>query len=144
MEQRILSRLKTNVALLGLETERALAGLGELYGETVRYENPIQRVDGRDAFLRLMEHMVTKWAPFSMEIDEGLESQDRVWGRFFLSFRPNVFGRTLKIEGLTRCVVEGGRIVEQRDYYDAVSSVLDLVPLAGPAYRKIISKFSIE
>jgi hypothetical protein len=88
--------------------------------------------------------MATKWAPFSMQIDEGVVDSGRIYGRFFLSFRPGFLGRTMNIEGVTRCVVKDQVIVEQRDFYDAVSAALDVVPLAGPTFRKIISKFTIE
>jgi limonene-1,2-epoxide hydrolase len=144
MSGSVLAELKSGVRLLSTNVDQATAQLRELYVEELRYENPIQRVAGREAFLRLMRHMATRWAPFSMEIDEGLEAPDRVLGRFRLSFRPTFLRRTLEIEGLTRCVVRAGRIIEQRDYYDAMSSALDAVPLAGPVYRKIIAQFTIE
>jgi limonene-1,2-epoxide hydrolase len=144
MPNALLPQLQSSVALLATNVEEASAQLRALYSEDLRYENPIQRVKGIDAFLRLMRHMATRWAPFSMQIDEGLESTDRILGRFRLSFRPTFLRRTLDIEGLTRCVVVDGRITEQRDYYDAVSSALDAVPLAGPVYRKIIAQFTIE
>ena len=144
MSGSVLAELKSGVRLLSTNVDQATAQLRELYVEELRYENPIQSVAGREAFLRLMRHMATRWAPFSMEIDEGLEAPDRVLGRFRLSFRPTFLRRTLEIEGLTRCVVRAGRIIEQRDYYDAMSSALDAVPLAGPVYRKIIAQFTIE
>ncbi len=144
MPDAILPQLKSAVALLATDVEEASAQIRSLYSENLRYENPIQRVNGVDAFLRLMRHMATSWAPFSMEIDEGLESSERILGRFRLTFRPTFLRRTLEIEGLTRCVVADGRIIEQRDYYDAMSSALDAVPLAGPVYRKIISQFTVE
>jgi limonene-1,2-epoxide hydrolase len=140
----ILPQLQTAVALLATDVEKASTIFRGLYSDALHYENPIQRVEGIDAFLRLMRHMATRWAPFSMQIDEGLESPDRVLGRFRLAFRPTFLRRTLEIEGLTRCVVANGRIIEQRDYYDAMSSALDAVPLAGPVYRKIIAQFTIE
>lgn len=144
MQAPILPQLQAAVGLLATNVEAASAQLRELYSENLRYENPIQRVEGAEAFLRLMRHMATRWAPFSMQIDEGLESPDRVLGRFRLAFRPTFLKRTLDIEGLTRCVIADGRIIEQRDYYDAMSSALEAVPLAGPVYRKIIAQFTIE
>lgn len=143
MEHSLLESLRANVARLSHEPDQALGELRGLYSEGLRYENPVQRIQGREGFLRLMSHMATKWAPFSMNIDEGLESADRVFGRFHLSFRPSFLGRVLKLEGVTRCVVENGLIVEQRDYYDAVSSALDAVPLAGAAFRKIAAQFTV-
>jgi hypothetical protein len=140
----VLPQLQSAVALLATNVDAASAQLRSLYSEDLRYENPIQRVVGLEAFLRLMRHMATRWAPFSMQIDEGLESSDRILGRFRLAFRPTFLRRTLEIEGLTRCVVADGRILEQRDYYDAMSSALDAVPLAGPVYRKIIAQFTVE
>lgn len=144
MTASLFSNLQTSVALLGSDIERATASLRELYLEELQYENPIQRIAGREGFLRLMRHMATRWAPFSMTIDEGLEAPDRIYGRFRLSFRPTFLRRVLDVEGLTRCVVRDGKIIEQRDYYDAMTAALDAVPLAGPAYRKIISQFTVE
>lgn len=144
MSDPLLPRLQSAVALLATDVEQASARLRDVYSEKLHYENPIQRVEGFDAFLRLLLHMTTRWAPFSMDIDEGLESSDRLVGRFRLIFRPTFLRRTLDIEGLTRCVVADGRIVEQRDYYDVMSSAVDAVPLAGPVYRKIVAQFTIE
>lgn len=143
MPSAILDTLKSNVGRIGVEPEQALFALRALYAEDLRYENPIQRVQGREPFFKLMNHMATRWAPFSMVIDEGLESTERIYGRFQLSFKPGFLGRTLHIEGVTRCVLDQGLIVEQRDYYDVVSTALDAVPLAGPAFRKIIAQFTI-
>jgi len=144
MPEALLPQLQSSVALLATDVDVACAQLRSLYREDLQYENPIQRVDGVNAFLRLMRHMATRWAPFSMQIDEGLESPERILGRFRLAFRPTFLRRTLEIEGLTRCVVADGRIIEQRDYYDAMSSALEAVPLAGPVYRKIIAQFTID
>ena len=144
MPNALLPQLQSAVALLATDVEEASAQLRRIYSADLRYENPIQRVEGVDAFLRLMRHMATRWAPFSMQIDEGLESPERILGRFRLTFRPTFLRRTLDIEGLTRCVVAGGRIIEQRDYYDAMSCALDAVPLAGPVYRKIIAQFTVD
>lgn len=144
MSDALLPRLQESVALLSNDVERAIAQLGELYVDTVEYENPIQHVVGLEAFLGLMRHMATRWTPFAMEIDDGLESDCRIYGRFRLTFRPGFLKRSLEIEGVTRCVVAAGRITAQRDYYDAMSSALDSIPLAGPAYRKIISQFNVR
>src|SRR5512133_1731119 len=144
MPDSLLQQLQCSVALLATNVEQGIAQLRPLYSDDLRYENPVQRVEGVESFLRLMRHMATRWAPFTMHIDEGLESSDRIWGRFRLTFRPTFLRRSLDIEGLTRCVVANGRITEQRDYYDAMSSALDAIPLAGPAYRKIIAQFTIE
>jgi limonene-1,2-epoxide hydrolase len=143
MPDTILPRLRSAVALLATDVEQASAQLRGLYSEELRYENPIQRVEGLDKFLRLLGHMTVHWAPFSMQIDEGMESSERIFARFQLVFRPTFLRRTLDIEGLTRCVVADGRIVVQRDYYDVMSSAVDAVPLAGPVYRKIAAQFRV-
>jgi len=85
--------------------------------------------------------MATRFTPFSMRIDQGVVTEQLLYGRFFLAFHPGFLGRGLEIEGVTRCRLADGLIVEQRDYYDLVSHALDAVPLAGPAFRKIIAKF---
>jgi limonene-1,2-epoxide hydrolase len=139
----MLANLAESVALLERDTALALERLAPLYAEDLRYESPIQTLRGRDGFLRLMRHMATRFTPFSMRIDEGLESGERVFGRFRLSFKAPFLQQRLDIEGVTRCVVSNGLIVEQRDYYDALSRALDAVPLAGPVYRKIIAQFSV-
>lgn len=144
MSAPLLPQLQASIALLATDVEQAVVRLRDLYSEDLRYENPIQRIEGIEGFLRLLRRMATRWAPFHMQIDEGLESPERVFGRFRLAFRPTFLRRSLDIEGLTRCVVVDGRIVEQRDYYDAMSRALDAVPLAGQAYRKIIAQFTVE
>jgi hypothetical protein len=144
MEQEILKELKANVLLLSKDADRAFLGLSRIYAERLNYESPIQRAEGRDAFFRLIRHMATNWAPFKMEIDEGVAEPGRIYGRFFMSFYPPFLGRPMNIEGVSRCVLDGGSIVEQRDYYDAVSSALDVVPLAGPTFRRIISMFKVK
>jgi hypothetical protein len=140
----VLTDLKCAASLLSTNLEQALEKLRELYTEDLCFENPIQRIVGREAFLRYTRNMASRWAPFSMEIDEGIESPDRLFGRFRIAFRPAFLHRTLEIEGLTRGVIRDGRIVEQRDYYDAMSSAIDAFPLASPVYRKIIAQFTIE
>jgi ketosteroid isomerase-like protein len=139
----VLARLTESVALLEQDPTRALESLKPLYAEDLRYESPIQTLRGRDRFLRLMGHMASRFTPFAMHIEDGLESTDRVFGRFRLSFKAPFLPQRLDIEGVTRCVIQDGRIIEQRDYYDALSRALDAVPLAGPVYRKIIAQFAV-
>ncbi|MGC4066311.1 MAG: nuclear transport factor 2 family protein [Polyangiaceae bacterium] len=139
----LLARLSESVALFERDPARALDALRPLYAEDLRYESPIQTLRGREGFLRLMGHMATRFTPFSMRIEDGLESEERIFGRFRLSFKAPFLQQHLDIEGVTRCVISGGRIVEQRDYYDALSRALDAVPLAGPVYRKIIAQFAL-
>ncbi len=141
MSPPILPELTRGVAELSTNPEGAIALLRPLYAERMTYQNPIETLSAREPFLGLLRHMATRFAPFSMHIDQGVETEQFLYGRFFLAFRPGFLGRGLEIEGVTRCRLVDGQIVEQRDYYDLVSHALDAVPLAGPAFRKIIAKF---
>jgi ketosteroid isomerase-like protein len=144
MSDSLLSQLAAAVALLRTDVDRAIEQLRALYSEDLRYESPIQQASDRESFLRLVRHMATRWVPFSLEIDDGVESATRVFGHFRLTLSPRFLSKPLAVEGITRCVLRDGKISQQRDYYDALTVAVDSIPFAGVAYRKIIRQFSID
>jgi ketosteroid isomerase-like protein len=113
--------------------ERVLAQLGELYAANVVFHDPLQTLRGRDAFLAMNRRILRRARRLSFEVPEAVGSKDGVFLVWTMTFEPRR-GRRIVFEGASYARVQSGLVVEQRDYWDLLSSVAASFPLLGRIY----------
>lgn len=111
--------------------------LAALYDDDIYFQDPIQRVRGREAIIEVLESMSRKLQDIRFEVLHGEQVGERVYMTWEMSFRPP-FGPRMTIEGVTDARVRDGKIVEQRDYWDLLGASMDSLPLAAPVYRRLV------
>jgi ketosteroid isomerase-like protein len=138
----LVERLKHATSVLSRDVAQGVSLLEGLYHPEVRFRSPLQSVAGRPAFLAMMRRMAEGQRRIVFQIESGTESGDALFLVWRLSLAPRHLGSSLEIEGVSRCRLSEGRIVEQRDYFDLLGSASDAIPLAGSVFKKLVARFA--
>jgi ketosteroid isomerase-like protein len=109
------------------------------YSPNVVFEDPTQKLVGAAAFERMNKKALAKANIFMMTVHDLAETDTTLFATWTLRYEPKV-GPPLSFEGVTHARIEDGLIVEHRDYWDLLSSVMNAFPMAGMAYRTLVAK----
>ncbi len=120
------------------DVEGALRQLEALCHPQMRFQDPLQVLEGRDAFFEMLQKLRTRSRELSFETFGGTGDAANLYFSWRMSFRLS-WTSPIQIEGATHAVVEGGSIVAYRDYWDLISSFIDTIPGAGLIYRRFAS-----
>jgi ketosteroid isomerase-like protein len=129
-----------NNALAAFERSEAevLALLTELYHPDILFQDPIQQVRGRDAFLEANRRLIRRARRVSFVIHDIIESGDRIVATWRFSFLTRV-GIELQAEAISYMTLRDGLIVQHRDYWDPAGAVLVKIPGIRALYRKLLN-----
>jgi ketosteroid isomerase-like protein len=128
------------VAAYGPGREGALEGLLALYDEDLQFRDPVQELRGRDAFAKMNRQFLGSVRSVEVSVRDLVEGE----ASFFMAWTMRVAGRigpAVTVQGVTHARTRGGKIVEQRDYFDLAGSVLGALPGVSAAYRFVVKKF---
>ena len=114
----------------------ALAQLATLYDRDVVFRDPLQTLRGRDAFLAMNRRILTRARRLSFHVHDALGKNGSVFLAWTMDYEPRT-GPTIAFEGASHARVRAGLIVEQRDYWDLLSSVAASVPLLRRVYARL-------
>jgi limonene-1,2-epoxide hydrolase len=93
------------------------------YGPKVVYEDPFAHVEGRDRLLTHYQALFAGVKSVNVEVREEFVSGEEtvaLW-TMTLSHKKLKDGTPIVVDGVTHIKVEGGKVVYQRDYYDAAT-----------------------
>jgi limonene-1,2-epoxide hydrolase len=133
----LTERLQSALAAFGTDNARALDEMDALYAPGVRFEDPIQRVEGAAAFRAMNERLVAR-AYARFERVEILGDEERVMATWVLIYKPKL-GPEIRVPGASDIRAEGGRVVYHRDYWDILGAVMTGFPLVEPLYKKLVA-----
>jgi hypothetical protein len=108
------------------------------YHPDVRFQDPIQQVQGRSAFIEMSERLVERCSELGAKVNDAAQTGDIIFLQWtmWLRFGPAPLS---SIEGVTKLRLDAaGRVVEHRDYFDLWGDTLDSVPLVGGLYRRFV------
>ena len=125
--QDLAERLRDVYVSFDLDAEGALTRLAELYDRDVVFRDPLQKLSGREAFLAMNRRVVTRARKLSFDVKDFLGGGDSLFLAWTMAYEPRR-GPTLVFEGATYARVRGDVIVEQRDYWDLLSSLAQSIP----------------
>jgi ketosteroid isomerase-like protein len=117
-----------------IDPQGALAGLSQLYAEEMRFQDPLISIEGRAEFERVMGSFVSNARQLRIEVLDHAEQGDRAFITWRMWFAPR-WGRGITIEAVSHLRLREGRVVEQRDYWDLVDSLVSRLPWASRAYH---------
>ena len=116
--------------------EGALARLAELYDRDVVCRDPLQALHGREAFMAMNRRIMKRARRLSFDVKDALGGADTLFLAWAMTYEPH-HGPTIVFEGSTHARVQGGLIVEHRDYWDLLSSVAHSLPLVRQIYAAL-------
>lgn len=139
-QESLAPRFRSAIDALNARGVDALDELLALYDASVVFEDPMQRIEGIDAFASLNRKMVEHARSMRFDVHEVVEQGGQLFATWTLHYAPKL-GPTLTIGGVTHARVRDGRIVEHRDYWDLLSSVVDVIPGATRVYKSVMARF---
>lgn len=125
---------------VGREGEDALSRLEALYDPGMHFADPIQRLEGREAFMEMNRKLVTGAKRLSFEVYDVVEGPGSLFAAWRFVLEPRGLAPTLEFEGTTWCRLVAGKIVDHRDYWDFAGAMADALPVVGGLYRRLVAR----
>jgi limonene-1,2-epoxide hydrolase len=126
---------------LGVDQEAGIDLLASVYHERVRFRDPLTTIEGRDALVAAMRRHHGKMRALRTEVRASASAGSDV----FLAWRFSVtlrVGPALTFDGASHFRVLEGHVVEHRDYFDLLGSLMNAAPFVAPVYRRVVALFA--
>jgi hypothetical protein len=110
------------------------------YHQNIIFEDIIQRVEGKDAFVAMCNRLTERCEQLLMEITSIAEDPPVILMEWKMTM---IFRKTpsTPVFGCTRLTLgENGQIIFQRDYYDLWGDIFKNVPVMRSLYPKFMHK----
>ena len=111
------------------------------YHENIIFQDSIQKIEGKEAFLEMCNRLTDRCEQLTMEITSLVTDVDVVFMEWTMVM---VFKKTpsTPMYGCTKLMFgDDNRITHQRDYYDLWGDIFNGIPKFKPVYRKFIHKY---
>jgi ketosteroid isomerase-like protein len=114
---------------------------GALYADDVEFQDPLQKVTGKEPVLAMNRRLLQRARTLSVEVHKSLSNGDDhvIFWTMRYAFK---IGPEVAIEGATHLRKRGEKIVVHRDYWDMLSSVMTSLPLARELYRTLAPRLA--
>ena len=110
------------------------------YHEDIVFQDSIQRIEGKEAFVEMCNRLTLRCKELNMEILNIAQNGQVIMFDWIMTMMFKKYPST-PLYGSTRLVLnEDGMIIEQRDYYDLWGDIFNKIPRFGKAYRRFIGK----
>lgn len=131
-----LGQIEEALRRFEVEPDAALARLSDLYDDGVVFQDPLQRLEGRDAFMEMNRRIARRARRMAFELEDAVAVDDRIFLTWRMVYAPKV-GPTMRFDGATHLRLSDGRVVHHRDYWDLIGDVTAAIPGVGRAWRAI-------
>ncbi len=112
---------------VGPGREDLLDELRPIYAADVHFQDPMQSIDGFDAFVATNRRLLARARELSFEVAPPVGTDDEFFFTWTMRFAP-VVGPRFEVEGVSHLRARDGRIVLHRDYWDLASLLASGVP----------------
>ena len=110
------------------------------YHDDIVFQDTIQRIEGKPAFIALCDRLTTRCKQLQMDISSVLQDGHVLMFDWKMTMMFNKFPST-PIFGCTKLTLhEDGRIISQRDYYDLWGDIFNGIPWFVRRYRNFMRK----
>ncbi len=105
------------------------------YREDVRFQDPIQQLTGRDAFIEMTRRLMDRCQELRAVVHHAAGSDEVIFLQWTMEMKIGPTPLT-PIEGTTKLVLDAdGKVALHRDYFDLWGDSLTALPVVGTAYR---------
>ena len=106
---------------------QSVEALRPYYHAEIRFTDPVQSVEGIEAFIAANRRLVARARELSFEIHERAIAADQIFLTWTMTLAMPL-GPRLQEDGVTHLRTRDGVVVEQRDYWDIAALVSSAVP----------------
>ena len=113
--------------------------LGEVFADEIVFTDPFHEVRGLENLKAYYTSMYENLEAIHFEFESDIVGEAAVavpW-RMFYRHRKIAGGKALELDGLSTLVFSHGKVLEQRDYFDAGALLYEHLPAIGWAVRQI-------
>jgi limonene-1,2-epoxide hydrolase len=110
------------------------------YHDNIIFQDAIQKVGGKEAFVKMCERLAARCERLEMEITAVIADPPLIFMEWKMTM---IFRKTPKTSlfGCTKLTLaEDGRIIQQRDYYDLWGDIFPNVPVMRRLYPKFMRR----
>ncbi len=110
------------------------------YHEDIIFQDPIQKVEGKQAFIAMCNRLTNRCEELRMKIKSIAARENKIFMEWEMRM---IFRRTpsTSLFGSTKLTLgEDGRITHQRDYYDLWGDIWHNVPVMKKIYPRIMRR----
>lgn len=105
------------------------------YHPNVRFRDPIQALEGREAFIEMSQRLVSRCRELRARVNDAAQTGRTIFLQWTMEMKLGPTPLT-RIEGCTKLTLdERGLVVEHRDYFDLWGDSLASTPGIGKLYR---------
>ncbi len=110
------------------------------YDEEIVFQDSIQRVKGKAAFMRVCNRLASRCKELQMDIRDVAQHGNAIFLQWEMTMMFKKWPSST-LYGCTKLTLNhASLIVEQRDYYDLWGDIFDNIPRFGPRYRRFMHK----
>src|SRR5262245_23994562 len=122
---------------LSADDPSSLEELRALYADDMTFEDPIQKVQGIDAFVGLNRRLARRSRELSFSIERVVGDDTEFFIIWHMRFRPKI-GPLFELDGVSHARAEGGQVRHQRDYWDLAALFASAVPGGQRVLRALL------
>lgn len=126
---------------VGPDDPSAVEALRPLYADDVVFEDPIQRVEGVDAFLDVNRRLLARAKKLRFDLERTIGDDDELVLVWRMTFQAKV-GPEVHVDGVSHLRARGGKITHHRDYWDLATLLASGVPGGERALRFALRPFA--
>ena len=110
------------------------------YDEQIVFQDSIQRVEGKEAFMAVCNRLAARCRELRMNILDVAQNGNVIFLQWEMTMMFKRFPSST-LYGCTKLTInEQSLIAEQRDYYDLWGDIFDNIPRFGPGYRRFMHR----
>jgi steroid delta-isomerase len=141
VSERVLREVCDAFSRMSPGDERAVEELMTLYDDGVVFADPLQRIEGRAALAAMNVRLVRRARDLRVRIADRAAAGDQAFLTWQMDYRYRL-GPAFTIDGISHLRLRGGKVVEHRDYWDALSTAVGVVPGARNIYRTLAARLA--
>jgi limonene-1,2-epoxide hydrolase len=135
------TRTKDALARITLAHPEAIDDLRDLYADDVRFQDPIQTLEGLEAFLAMNRRLLGRARELRFDIHSVTGDDTEFFLAWTMTFAAKL-GPRMAVDGTTHARARRGRIVHHRDYWDLGELIASAIPGGRAALRLALSPFA--
>lgn len=110
------------------------------YDDNIHFRDSIQEIKGIVEFKDMTKRLTVRSKDLSMKLVKTVQQGNDIFIEWEMTISYKKYPSSI-LYGISRLTInEGGRIIEQRDYYDLWGDIFDNIPRFGKMYRKFMKK----
>jgi hypothetical protein len=110
------------------------------YDNNIYFRDSIQEIRGIEEFRKMTERLTKRSKDLKMNIVNASVEENKIYIEWEMTLSFKKYPSSILYGSSRLTLSEGGKIIEQRDYYDLWGDIFDNIPRFGKAYRKFMKR----